>query len=58
MVHSLRGHEPGSRGTSTIGSSVTEDAGLCVVVSCEIDASQRVQKPQNMETEEPLPGSA
>jgi hypothetical protein len=58
MVASLRGREPGSRGTSTVGSNVTENTGLCVVVSCEIGASQRGRRPFNKEAEGPLPGSA
>jgi hypothetical protein len=36
MVTSLRGREPRSRGTSTIGSNVTENAGLFVVVICKV----------------------
>jgi hypothetical protein len=44
MVTSLQGHEPGRRGMSAIGSNVTENTGLCVVVSCEIDTSQRGRK--------------
>jgi hypothetical protein len=36
MVASLLGREPGSRGTSAVGSNVTENNGLCVIVSCEV----------------------
>jgi hypothetical protein len=39
MVASLRGHEPGARGTSSVGSNVTENTVLCVILSWEIDAS-------------------
>jgi hypothetical protein len=35
MVSSLRGREPGSRGTSAVASNVTENTGLCGTVSCE-----------------------
>jgi hypothetical protein len=36
MVASLQGREPGGRGTSTVGSNVTENTGLCVVVICKV----------------------
>jgi hypothetical protein len=58
MVASLRGREPGSRGTSAVGSNVTENAGPCGVVSWEIGVSRRGRKPLDTEAEEPLPGSA
>jgi hypothetical protein len=58
MVASLRGLEPRRRETSAIGSNVTENTGLCVIGSCEIDASQRGWKLLNTEAEEPLPGNA
>jgi hypothetical protein len=37
MSASLLRREPGSRGTSAGVINVTENTGLCVVVSCEID---------------------
>jgi hypothetical protein len=58
MDTSLRGREPGRRGTSAVGSNVTENIGLCVIVSWEIDASQRGRKPLNTEAEETFSGSA
>jgi hypothetical protein len=36
MVASLRGRETGRRGTSVVGSKVTENTGLCVMVICEV----------------------
>jgi hypothetical protein len=51
MVASLRGREPGRRGTSAVRSNMTENTGLCVVVSCEIGASQRGPGPWNPEAE-------
>jgi hypothetical protein len=40
MAASLRGREPGNRGTPTVGSStvktVTENTSLRVTVSCEV----------------------
>jgi hypothetical protein len=54
MVASLQGREPESRGTPAVGSNVTENTGLCVVVSCETDARQRGRKPLNTEAEDPL----
>jgi hypothetical protein len=58
MVASLREREPGRRGTSAVGSNVTENTDFCVVVSCEIDASQQGRKPLNKEADGPLPGNA
>jgi hypothetical protein len=57
-VASLRGCEPRSKGTFAIGRNVTENTGMCVVLTWEIDASQRGRKPLNTEAEEPLPGNA
>jgi hypothetical protein len=57
MVANLRGREPGRRGTFTVGSNVNENIGLCVVVSCEIEASHQGRKLLNTEAEEPLPGN-
>jgi hypothetical protein len=36
MVASQQGRAPGRRGTSAIGSNVTENTGLCVIVMCEV----------------------
>jgi hypothetical protein len=32
----LKDCEPGSRGTSAVGSNVTENTGLCAIVICEV----------------------
>jgi hypothetical protein len=39
MVANLGGREPGSSETFAVGSNMTDYTGLCVVVSCVIDAS-------------------
>jgi hypothetical protein len=36
MVASLRGREPGSRERSAVGSNVTGNTALCVIVICEV----------------------
>jgi hypothetical protein len=52
MVGSLRGREPGRRGTSAVGSNVTENNGLCVIVSRETGTSQQGPEMWNTEADD------
>jgi hypothetical protein len=36
MVASLRGREPGRRGTSAVGSNMTENTSQCVIVMYKV----------------------
>jgi hypothetical protein len=38
MVASMQGQEPESRGMSAVGSNVTENTSLCVIVICEVQS--------------------
>jgi hypothetical protein len=47
MVASLWGREPGSRGTSAVGSNVTENTGLCIIVRCSHELCKCPMNPIN-----------